>query len=161
MPGVVNFPTRPNVKFPRVTNVIMQVPSLGLFGPYMQVVLRHRTAATRIAIFVLLISNLLLLRCYLAGMTTAQATQEEIRRGLSKFGLSSKSSKNLPEHAQDPTQPGNPDTKRTDQIFAEEVGRTSMLWNPFLNRGIALNIGYDWVALAYGARAYYTCLRMP
>lgn len=72
----------------------------------------------------------------LAEMATAEKTQEEVRKGLSRLaGVGGKSSKNLPAHAHDPTQPGNPDTKRTDQIFAEEAGRTSMLWNPFLNRG--------------------------
>ena len=101
----------------------------------MVIVLRHKSKVFIAVASAILLSNFLYLRTYFVGMTTAQATQEEIRRGLSKFGLSSKSSKNLPEHAQDPTQPGNPDTKRTDQIFAEEVGRTSMLWNPFLNRG--------------------------
>ena len=101
----------------------------------MVILLKQRTKVFVAVASAVLVSNLLFLRAHFVDMTTAQTTQEEIRRGLSKFGLSSKSSKNLPEHAQDPTQPGNPDTKRTDQIFAEEVGRTSMLWNPFLNRG--------------------------
>ena len=86
----------------------------------------------------LLTIHVLTVRINSAEMATAQTTQEEVRKGLSKLGFSGKSSKNLPEHAQDPTQPGNPDTKRTDQIFAEEIGRTSMLWSPFLNRGDTL-----------------------
>lgn len=86
------------------------------------------------SIFLLATTYLLVLR-HTEDMATATATQQEVRKGLSRLGIGGRSSKNLPDHAYDPTQPGNPDTKRTDQLFAEEVGRTNMLWSPFLNRG--------------------------
>lgn len=100
--------------------------------------LQQREKTIILGLSALLVANLLVLRVNLGDMATAQTTQEEVRKGLSKLGFAGKSMKHLPEHAQDPTQPGNPNTKRTDQIFAEEIGRTSMLWSPFLNRGADL-----------------------
>lgn len=107
------------------------------------------------SVSLLLISSLWLLEEDLGSMATAEKTHMEVRKGLSKLGIANTSQKHLSEHAQDPTQPGNPETKRTDQIFAEEVGRTSMLWSPFLNRGkLFIGFGFEYLSAPSGAQMH-------
>ena len=51
--------------------------------------------------------------------------------------------------ATDPTLPGNPDSKTEDLEVAERIGKTPLIWNPFLNRGEAfhmrLSLRRDWL----------------
>ena len=52
--------------------------------------------------------------------------------------------------ATDPTLPGNPDSRTEDLEVAERIGKTPLIWNPFLNRGEAfhterLSLRIDWL----------------
>lgn len=63
------------------------------------------------------------------------AVRRNTEKDLERLGLQDNGKKDGNGEGADPTLPGNPESKGLGQRFAERVGRTPLLWNPFLNTG--------------------------